>query len=113
MRRRGLTWPARRPTWPEVGELSRDVLESLRLAAGERDPAVAAALLRLAEITQRRVDDGLRRLIAAAERDSFEQVRREQLLQLFQRTEPKGALAFTRYSLEKARGQLGEGSLVF
>lgn len=53
------------PTWPEVEELSRDVLESLRLAAVERDPAAAAALTRLAEISQRRVDDALRRLVAA------------------------------------------------
>lgn len=56
---------ARCPTWPELGELSRDVLETLRLASVEPEPAVAFLLAMRAEALQRRVDDGLRRLIAA------------------------------------------------
>jgi hypothetical protein len=109
------------PQYP-VGSVDQTIKFHLRHSPSLRDflfdgfarfPITGMSLLCLKNTTSAEIEADLRRLIAAAERDSFEQMRREQLLQLFQRTEPKGALAFTRYNLEKARGQLGEGSLVF
>nr|MBA3468403.1 hypothetical protein [Herpetosiphonaceae bacterium] len=107
------------PQYP-VGSVDQTIRFHLRHSPILRDflfdgfarfPITGMSLVCLKNTSSAAIEADLQRLIAAA-RDGQERQRREQLLILFQRAEPKGALAFTRYNLEKARGQLGEGSLV-
>ena len=74
----------------------------------DRFPITGMTLLCLKNQTGAEVEADLRRLIGAAA-DGPERARREEQLRLFRENDRDGALAFTKYYLDKARGQLGEG----
>ncbi|HYF64884.1 MAG TPA: hypothetical protein VD886_18815 [Herpetosiphonaceae bacterium] len=75
----------------------------------DRFPITGMSLLCLKGDGGDAIEADLERLIAAAEQDPAEQERRRQLLGLFRRAGPGAALEFTRYNLDKARGQTPKG----
>ena len=75
----------------------------------DRFPITGMTLLCLRSDDGAEIEADLRRLIAAVDHDAAERDRRQQLLQLFRRAGPGAALDFTRYNLDKARGQTPKG----
>ncbi|MEP6686623.1 MAG: hypothetical protein ABJB22_07595 [Verrucomicrobiota bacterium] len=71
--------------------------------AFDRFPLAGLALLALKNETKAQIEEDLRRLIAAADRDAREKMRRERLLQHLQSTDKAEPLELAKYSYDRAR----------
>jgi hypothetical protein len=108
------------PQYP-VGSVDQTIKFHLRQSPALRDylfdgferfPISGLTLLCLKNPTAGEVEDDLRGLIERAAGDAPERQRREHLLALFRRAGHSEALAFTRYNLDKARGQAPKSALL-
>jgi hypothetical protein len=102
------------PQYP-VGSVDQTIKFHLRHSPALREflfeyfarfPITGMTLLCLKSDSGDEIEADLRQLIAAVDHDAPERDRRQQLLALFRRAGPGAALDFTRYNLDKARGQV-------